>query len=410
MSNCTEIRELMSEYIDGELNGSDMQRVQMHLAQCVQCSGLHKLLDEINITVNESLIPPPENLLPGVMERIRTGYLDSEDEDVVNTGEHNVINNTDDSYDILSPDVDISSTLPVANDTSGDTGNNTAADKIVKNTEKNQTKYIILSRVLPMAACLVIILLSLPRITGLVGTNKSEDTNSNQMMHAESSPGNTSPFAVDIETDKTEIKTAAGEADGNIESVDEIIVYEAYNTSGGMDESPSLSVDSDSGMPYTSDISPPAESSAPIVPGAAPSASVAPVENNTTQGIHDATYGLTTTDDTQQNGDNTPDADTPQDTVEAGIIQPVTEPSITVEETESVYYAVITIIGELPEVLAESDLQMTAVDDDILYFTIPRDLAIQLMDDDDTSGDSVYYEINDETAETALVYFVAQNP
>ena len=86
MSNCTEIRELMSEYIDGELNGSDMQRVQMHLAQCVQCSGLHKLLDEINITVNESLIPPPENLLPGVMERIRTGYLDSEDEDTVNTG------------------------------------------------------------------------------------------------------------------------------------------------------------------------------------------------------------------------------------------------------------------------------------------------------------------------------------
>jgi len=72
MKNCADLVELISAYADGELTGSDKQRVEYHIAECESCSALLEIYREITVSVDESGVEPPEALSIGVMNVVRS--------------------------------------------------------------------------------------------------------------------------------------------------------------------------------------------------------------------------------------------------------------------------------------------------------------------------------------------------
>jgi len=70
MNNCSEFIELISAYADGELTESDSKRVESHLASCEKCSALLELYREISVAEHESNAPAPDALRDGVMEKV----------------------------------------------------------------------------------------------------------------------------------------------------------------------------------------------------------------------------------------------------------------------------------------------------------------------------------------------------
>jgi len=72
MKNCADLIELISAYADGELTGSDKNRVEYHIAECESCSALLDIYQEITISVEESGVTPPEALSIGVMNVVRS--------------------------------------------------------------------------------------------------------------------------------------------------------------------------------------------------------------------------------------------------------------------------------------------------------------------------------------------------
>jgi len=70
MNNCSEYTELISAYADGELTDSDRQRVEIHLSTCESCSALLEVFREISSSVNEIGIPTPDTLRTGIMEQV----------------------------------------------------------------------------------------------------------------------------------------------------------------------------------------------------------------------------------------------------------------------------------------------------------------------------------------------------
>ena len=72
MKNCTEYLEQISAYVDNELNASDQQRIEEHLSSCEACSDLVAMYREISNGVAQSSLPAPEALRAGVMSKIRS--------------------------------------------------------------------------------------------------------------------------------------------------------------------------------------------------------------------------------------------------------------------------------------------------------------------------------------------------
>jgi len=105
--NCVAIAELLCAYADGELAESSRKTVENHLLVCDNCSAILRIYKEISSSVYDTNPPAPEALCVGVMNRIR-------------------------SESIPRPAVD---------------------------TKKRKTYFQILTRVVPVAACLVIGLL-----------------------------------------------------------------------------------------------------------------------------------------------------------------------------------------------------------------------------------------------------------
>jgi len=112
MYNCAGFIELISAYADGELAEPDRRRVEEHLETCEQCSALLEMYREISIAADESCVPAPDALRDGVMEKI------------------------------------------ISMDTAGNAG----TDK------KPRLVRTVLTRYLPVAACLAVMLISLPWI------------------------------------------------------------------------------------------------------------------------------------------------------------------------------------------------------------------------------------------------------
>jgi len=109
--------ELISAYADGELSGSDERLVREHLDECESCSALLALYREISVAVDESGVPAPEALRGRVMERV------------------------------LGDNAAQVSTAPAAG-----------------NVNKRKQARVMLLRYVPIAACLAIMLISMPWI------------------------------------------------------------------------------------------------------------------------------------------------------------------------------------------------------------------------------------------------------
>ncbi len=62
MGTCENLEELLSGYIDGELNDSDRQRVKQHLAECHQCAMKVIEMNELRHQIGHIQFqdPPPE--------------------------------------------------------------------------------------------------------------------------------------------------------------------------------------------------------------------------------------------------------------------------------------------------------------------------------------------------------------
>jgi len=115
VDKCVEYLELISAYADGELSEFDSKRVEEHLSTCENCSALLDLYSEISVAVIESNEPIPNALLENVMEKVLND---------------NVVKMSDVS-------------------------------------KKRSMTRIVLSRYVPIAACLALVLLTLPRVFDL---------------------------------------------------------------------------------------------------------------------------------------------------------------------------------------------------------------------------------------------------
>jgi len=115
VNNCSEYLELISAYADGELSESDKLLTEEHLSVCENCASILEVYRSITLAVDESCVEPPDSLCAGVMDRVKN--------------------------------------------------DNTAL--IAEKMKKFKTVNMILTRYLPMAACLAFLLLTVPRLIAI---------------------------------------------------------------------------------------------------------------------------------------------------------------------------------------------------------------------------------------------------
>lgn len=72
MNKCAEYAEMISAYIDDELPESDRHLIELHLAECASCAAARDAYLDISSAVQESLAAPPESLRGGIMSKIKT--------------------------------------------------------------------------------------------------------------------------------------------------------------------------------------------------------------------------------------------------------------------------------------------------------------------------------------------------
>jgi len=71
MKNCIEYKEQLSAYYDGELSESEASQIKEHLLVCDSCSALLEMYKEISIVTDQESVPVPDALRIGVMNRIQ---------------------------------------------------------------------------------------------------------------------------------------------------------------------------------------------------------------------------------------------------------------------------------------------------------------------------------------------------
>ena len=427
MNKCAEIQELISEYLDGELTGEAVQRVDEHLAQCEQCSALLMLFSEINTSVSESLVPPPEELLTGVMDKIRSGYEISEG-----------------SEDENSSDSGDSGILYIADDNSH--GSSLDSSREVKT--KPKTTHILLTRILPLAACIAIVLFSLPRIGGIFGFNGTGGSDSSYNVNSGSSSrsimevapsGGGSGDGFDGAAAGGGTGSTAGGNSGSSfgDTANDDAGVSIYAEHAAIDSANSYNTNSETAEADKPEgthssagsavIPNPVESYAfPEAPAASPNPTGSPITpgNTTAQesGIS-ATVSPILIDENSGEGTSGGGDDNPQSTgsggytennVNTGDIERFGEIPVDASPPDAIdkngeyelsYYAVITITNQLPQMLRDLDLQMIQVDDYTQHFVIPRELAIQLIKADESITNITNFDIYNENSEIAYVIF-----
>ena len=145
MNRCKECEMLISVYIDGELSASEKMLVEEHLKSCRDCSALFSLYREMSTSIAQSCAQAPPSLNSNVMKMIK-----SSDE----TG--------DGSLSYLS--FDKTENRPLSRDAEHDSENpRLSRNRSLVLTKKQRTKRLILTRYVPIAACLAIAILVLPQ-------------------------------------------------------------------------------------------------------------------------------------------------------------------------------------------------------------------------------------------------------
>jgi len=71
LKNCSSFEELLSSYVDNDLEDCDVLLVEEHLESCPHCVGLLKLYREISKSVADSKVSEPLGLNDRIMEKIK---------------------------------------------------------------------------------------------------------------------------------------------------------------------------------------------------------------------------------------------------------------------------------------------------------------------------------------------------
>jgi anti-sigma factor RsiW len=71
---CVQIVELVTDYLDGELDPEQRQLVEEHLADCPPC---HRYVEQIRVTMNQLGAVREPDLSPEAWDALRTAFRDS---------------------------------------------------------------------------------------------------------------------------------------------------------------------------------------------------------------------------------------------------------------------------------------------------------------------------------------------
>ena len=136
MNDCTKYMELISAFIDGELSESESLRLLGHLEECANCSSILKAYSGISKAISEDHVPVPRSLSPSVMEKIAN----------VDTG------------------------------------------RIASNLKTYNTVHRVMTRYLPIAACLAFLILAAVLVPGVIGNKNDSLENSDDLSTWMSAP------------------------------------------------------------------------------------------------------------------------------------------------------------------------------------------------------------------------------
>jgi hypothetical protein len=280
VNECAEFIEFISAYADIELSDADKKRVEEHLATCVNCSALLELCREISTAANESSSPAPEVLFRNVMDIVQ----------------------------------------------------NESMPRAAGNVKRFGRYRVMLTRYVPIAACLAVVLLALPFVVNRSGQN------------ADSMPA---PMQINMALMELEDSDYSSRA-----------VQGAVQDGG---------IDNESALPDMPEAPPPSphESDAITPPQGSPPAG----EVFGNPGDPSSDSGRQQSAPPQLGGF---EPDPPQD---LEFFRPGEPPSVVP------YYAFIEITGELPEYLSSYESMIGAGSEDTReYILIPRDEADELIE------------------------------
>ncbi|HEY6056802.1 MAG TPA: zf-HC2 domain-containing protein [Candidatus Limnocylindrales bacterium] len=69
--DCIELVELVTEYLEGELNPADCARLEAHLAECDGCSAY---IEQMRATIRAAGHLPAEAIAPSALEHVLRAY------------------------------------------------------------------------------------------------------------------------------------------------------------------------------------------------------------------------------------------------------------------------------------------------------------------------------------------------
>jgi hypothetical protein len=377
--------ELISAYIDDELNAADRRLVEDHIEACVDCSALHDTYREISTAAKETLAPAPERLCSAVMA------------------------------DILRE-----------------------SDAAVQKRAKTLAVVrVILSRYLPLAACLAFVILTLPLLIRLGFSSGSAD---NAATMSETSmtegvltgggdqveawePGPSMSGAPSAKSRNESPATVAPQLPEESESFLYTGDYEAASTADepesgygnkAANDNVSRPVPSETG---DGDIAP-SDAEPSTAEPSAPAAGNEHDSNYGDAGVSAPTAELRDSNDSaaenpSPGGDmhgavNEDSPGTSYSGESSAYIQPPPQPEAPPMQTpasllppssvQTNYFAVITIAGALPDMLSE--FEQVAVSGAERHIFIPRDTALELID---SKAAGMEIEYGDETSDVAMI-------
>ena len=359
MNNCADYFELISAHVDGELSQSDKQRLEEHLSMCAGCASILRMLRGISLSVEESCVPAPESLSVSVMQRIR----------------------------------------------SGDT------QRIDSNVKKFKLVNVILTRYLPIAACLVFLLLTVPRLFGSGGIfSKSGSTSAQKADTMPRADGGAADAATGsdnfFENDTIIGSESSAEVSGPLEQAARPITIPAGDASDA----------AESGAAYEAPATGAVESNEAASDAAAPEDTMAVPELDALQG--DSPGGSSPDDDSgifidEQEPPSSllepgsSDDDASDETVDTDEDSYTNADSRNQESSPGAYfegiYAIIMITGKMPDTLRQYDPIDSSFGGE-RYYEIPRDAAEALIGEI-SSRDDVLINTADESGTYARVYY-----
>jgi len=366
MNDCIDYLELISAYADGEISEPDKLRLEAHLTECPNCSSILQAYRGISLAVDESLEPAPESLRRGVMDKI-TGV--SEAKATANIRKHKIVN-------------------------------------------------IILTRYVPAAACLAFLLLTIPQLFNIGGSNSMPGTSSMSVASlvpsasssgaAQAPAGGSGSFSRDDATGENGAYASGGGSNATQSMLDA-----ASSPAGApMPESAQSDItgvgDAGLGGGVDSDSVPQPSASSPF---STPSSAPAPAESPSTAATETTPQAPSDAAPPVPGGlaalpeelDNSAESTMlPPSSMNMGEVLEEMNPDSEASNFSGVF-AIIMITGELPPLLEEYEPE-EASDNGELYYEIPRAAAKALIEEI-SSRDGVVVNITDVTGDYAWVFY-----